>query len=432
MIKKLFLASVVCLLVDFSLCIPGASAGILPQDGEAQYELEFWQSIQNSTDAEDYEAYLEAYPDGKFAPLARSRAERYKKEATPARAKPPVMVTDMDIYYDVVTDANIRSAPSSQADKLGLLSRGGRVHVTGQVTGKPWYRIQSDDNIRGFVYAELLRKPAAVARPSSPPPPPARSKPAATAPAPVTTPVAAGGAVLKTLRDCPTCPELIVLPPGSFVMGDAKGDRSEKPAHRVTIKQPFAIGKYEVTTAQWNECVKAGGCSHSLKGEPAANSPVRDISWADAREYLRWLSKLTGKHYRLPTEAEWEYAARAGTTTRYWWGDGLGTGHADCKKCGGPWDHDNPSAVDAFSPNPFGLYATSGGVWEWVSDCWHNDYGGAPTDGDSWDAADCRENVIRGGGWRNDSTYVHSASRFKYDANVRYLLNGFRVARSMP
>jgi formylglycine-generating enzyme required for sulfatase activity len=201
----------------------------------------------------------------------------------------------------------------------------------------------------------------------------------------------------------------------------------------VSIRQPFAIGKYEVTVAQWKACNKAGGCSHRADlDNPEDNSPMRDVSWRDAQEYIAWLAKVTNKPYRLPTEAEWEYAARGGTQTRYWWGNDLGSGHANCRNCGGEWNKDAPAVVDSFPANAFGLYGTSGGVWEWVADCWHKTYRGAPTDGSAWRKSDCRENVIRGGAWRNDSTYVHSASRFKYDTYVRYLLNGFRVARSLP
>lgn len=424
--SNLSLVRALSLLMAFSLYASMASGGLLPQDGEALYELEFWESIQNSTDAEDYEAYLEAYPDGRFAPLARSRAERYREEEASERTQPAPAVTDMDIHYDVVTDANVREAPTAHSSKLGLLKKGDQVLVTGQVVGKPWYRIKTDDGVTGYVYGELLRQPPPQAQTYSPPPSPAKPPPGSSA----KTAATAGGP--EDLRDCPVCPAMIKLPPGSFTMGDPRGDRSEKPAHKVSIREPFAIGKYEVTTAQWQACVEAGGCSHRLKDDPAPRSPVRDISWSDAQEYIRWLSRTTGESYRLPTEAEWEYATRAGTDTRYWWGEHIGKGNANCKDCGGDWDHDAPAVVDAYAPNPFGLYGTNGGVWEWVADCWHRNYNGAPRDGSRWDKPDCREYVIRGGAWRNDSTYVHSASRFKYDAYVRYLLNGFRVARSLP
>ncbi|MEA2078350.1 MAG: SUMF1/EgtB/PvdO family nonheme iron enzyme, partial [Pseudomonadota bacterium] len=407
--------------------------GILPQDGEAQYELEFWQSIKDSTDAADYEAYLEAYPNGKFATLARSRAQRYKKAAPEELKQPALIITDLDTEYIVVTTANIRQEPSAKSKRLGTLEKGSTVHVTGQVSGSNWYQVKSVTGVMGFVFGDLLRKPAP--KPKAPTTPAPRSTPKPLAAPPLAgEQQAAAPTTLKTevIRDCPACPEMIDLPAGAFTMGENRGDRSEKPAHKVTIKRPFAIGKYEVTKGQWNECVKAGGCSYkAAKAGPAENSPVRDISWNDAQEYVRWLSQITKQEYRLPTEAEWEYAARANTRTRFWWGDKLGTGNANCKGCGGKWDRNAPAEVDAYPPNPFGLSGTNGGVWEWVNDCWHKSYDGAPKDGTSWDKPDCRENVIRGGSWRNDATYILSTSRFKYDSNVRYLLNGFRVAKTL-
>jgi formylglycine-generating enzyme required for sulfatase activity len=218
-------------------------------------------------------------------------------------------------------------------------------------------------------------------------------------------------------------------------MGDNHGDRSERPAHRVTIEKPFAIGKYEVTLAQWNACVQAGACKALAEVSAAGltdKSPARDVSWNDTQHYVHWLSKLTGQNYRLPTEAEWEYAARGGTESRYWWGERMEAGKADCKGCGTDSNSEVPVNVDALPPNPFGIYGTNGGVWEWVQDCWHRSYAGAPSDGSAWTSPDCRENVIRGGSWRNDSSYAHSTSRFTYDTGVRFIANGFRVARSMP
>ncbi len=408
-----------------------ASAGILPKDGEAQYELEFWESIKNSTHAEDYEAYLEAYPDGRFAPLARARAARYAESTPEPAGQPTPPVKDMDIQYEVVTNANVRKQPSSRADQVGQLSRGDRVHVTGRVQDRNWYRVELADGTSGFVYGELLRESIAVPAPSPAPVPKPEPPVARPAPPPVATAVVAhqtGGS-----SDCDNCPDMVVVQPGSFSMGDARGDRSEKPAHRVTLRKPFAIGRYEVTLAQWNACVQADACRAIADTSGWSDkSPARDLSWVDAQRYVRWLSKLSGQNYRLPTEAEWEYAARAGTSSRYWWGEKIEPGKANCKGCGGDWNNDAPVNVDALPPNPFGIYGMNGGVWEWVEDCWHKDYTGAPTDGSAWTSSDCRENVIRGGSWRNDSTYAHSASRFTYDTAVRYILNGFRVAKSLP
>ena len=155
-------------------------------------------------------------------------------------------------------------------------------------------------------------------------------------------------------------------------MGSNTDDPSEKPVHHVSIGAPFAIGKYEVTVEQWNACAAANACQ-KLTPESNANktAPARDLSWDDAQQYVKWLSKTTGKPYRLPTEAEWEYADRGGTTTHYWWGDQMRKGNANCKDCGDPWHKEGPEAVGSFAPNPLGLYDMNGSVWEWVADCWH-------------------------------------------------------------
>jgi formylglycine-generating enzyme required for sulfatase activity len=414
-----------------------ATGGILPADGEAQYELEFWESIKDSTHAEDYEAYLEAYPDGRFAPLARIRAARYKRsESKPEpEPKPAFPVEDMDLEYESVTNSNVRKQPSARSERIGELKKGERVQVTGRVINRNWYRIAMPEGGSGYVYGQLLRKPAKAAAPSPAPKPEPKPKPAATKPAPAAAtarPVATGKGAGS--RDCSSCPVMVNVQPGSFVMGDDRGYRTEKPAHRVTLESPFAIGKYEVTLEEWNACVSAGAC-RAIADSSAANlnekSPALDLSWEDAQQYVRWLSRLTGEDYRLPTEAEWEYAARAGTTSRYWWGSNMEPGKANCKGCGGDWSNEAPAEVDSFPANPFGLHGLNGGVWEWVADCWHDSYRGAPRDGSAWEESDCRRNVIRGGSWRNDSTYAHSASRFKYDNNVRYIQNGFRAAKSL-
>lgn len=398
-------------------------AGILPKDGEDMYEIEFWNSIKDSTHAEDYEAYLKSFPNGRFAPLAKVRIERYRSQSQPTvqTEEEHFQVKDFTDRYEVMTNTNVRRAPSSDSEKIGELQEGALVDVTGQVIDKNWYRINIPTGGTGYVYAPLLAKPA--------PPPERRHEEVATPKPHVSSqPVTADNAS----KDCPDCPEMVAISPGSFTMGDDKGDRSEKPAHHVTITKPYALGKYEVTVGEWKACVKADACKKvSDEIMSSDNVPVRDVSWGDASHYVAWLSKITGKKYRLPTEAEWEYATRAGTKTRYWWGDQIEPGKAYCKDCGGTWDQMLPAAVGSFEPNPFGLYDMNGNVWEWVNDCWHRNYEGAPRDGSSWDDNNCTVRVIRSGSWRNDKTYVHSASRFKYDAYVRYLLNGFRVAKSL-
>ncbi len=339
----------------------------------AQQENLFWQSIMNSTNAADFEAYLRRFPNGVYADLARNRA---------AAVAPP-------------------------------------------------------------------------AEPAAPDPPPVD----ATAPGSV-------------FRDCPTCPEMVVVPEGEFLMGsdrrDDESDDNERPRHRVTLGG-FALGVHEVTRDEYEAFVAATGrgsgdrcaafdaedrrwewrseASWRSPGYPqAGDHPVVCVNWEDAQAYVRWLSAETGEQYRLPSESEWEYAARAGTTTRRHWGDDADDGCAyangadrtakrrfdnwtvaDCTD-GVVWT----SPVGAYEPNAFGLHDTLGNVWEWVEDCWHDDYDGAPRDGSAWTrGGDCGRRVLRGGSWNLYPRDLRSAYRLRYDAESRYTNNGFRVARTL-
>ena len=205
-------------------------------------------------------------------------------------------------------------------------------------------------------------------------------------------------------------------------------DASEKPIHRVTIK-PFAISKFPVTVREWNACVAAKGCSYTPTGKDDA--PVTNLSWTDARQFVEWLSNVTQKPFRLPTESEWEYAARGGTSSKFWWGDRLQAAMANCKGCNEPYESSQPLKVGSFKPNPFGLYDMGGNIHQWVSDCWHKNYLGAPLDGSAWMDNDCPSHVIRSGSWKNDPSYVRSSSRDHYDSSVRYPTHGLRVAHSL-
>ena len=158
--------------------------------------------------------------------------------------------------------------------------------------------------------------------------------------------------------------------------------------------------------------------------------PAVIMSQYAARQYTKWLSKRTGRFYRLPTEAEWEYAARAGTQSKYWWGDQFQSGMANCKNCTDVAAIEQPIRAGSFKPNAFGLYDMGGGVDQWVEDCWHKNYQGAPTDGSAWVESQCASHVIRSGSWRNDARYVRPSNRDSYDINVRYHTHGFRVALS--
>jgi formylglycine-generating enzyme required for sulfatase activity len=235
----------------------------------------------------------------------------------------------------------------------------------------------------------------------------------------------------ETFRDCADCVELVVVPAGEFQMG-SNAKPAEAPIHKVAIKKDFAIGRREVTFAEWDRCVAAGGCKYNPP-DPTwgrGDEPVTNVSWDDAKEFIGWLAKTTGKPYRLPTEAEWEYAARGGSTLPYWWGKDVGTGRAQCADCGVS-DASKPVVVGSFRPNAFGLYDTSGNAAEWIEDCWNPSYRGAPNDGSAWTSGDCSLRVLRGGSFADKAAAVRSSARFRYDEDVRYYANGFRVARDV-
>lgn len=235
----------------------------------------------------------------------------------------------------------------------------------------------------------------------------------------------------EIFRDCGDCPELVVVPPGDFVMGSSDTPY-EKPEHMIAIKRPFAIGRREVTFAEWDQCADAGACKHRPDDHNwgRGDRPVINVSWDDAKLFVGWLSQKTGQKYRLPSEAEWEYAARAGTKTPFWWGRDAGSGHAQCDTCGSP-TRQQAVAVGSFRPNGFGLYDTAGNAAEWVEDCWNENYRNAPKDAVAWTSGDCRLRVLRGGNFTSKASEVRSAARFRYDADVRYYANGFRVVREL-
>ena len=240
-------------------------------------------------------------------------------------------------------------------------------------------------------------------------------------------------------RDCPACPEMVVVPAGRFRMGCLSNDDycydREKPVHEVTIPRAFALSAHEVTFAQWDACAAAGGCNGYRpddEGRGRGDRPVIYVSWEDAQSYVSWLSRETGEEYRLPSEAEWEYAARAGTATKYSWGNEIGSNRGNCileDYCGDQWKYTAP--VGSFAPNAFGLYDMHGNVWEWVEDCWNGSYSGAPSDGSAWRSGNCSRRVLRGGSWLISPRALRAASRSRISTGYRDLSSGFRVARTL-
>ncbi|MGA2841259.1 MAG: formylglycine-generating enzyme family protein [Steroidobacteraceae bacterium] len=254
---------------------------------------------------------------------------------------------------------------------------------------------------------------------------------------------------IRVFRDCDGAPEMIALRGGRYRMGDLIGDglTYERPAHDVQI-EPVALGRFEVTNAEWKVCVTAGVCSasHFPGDDQHGRYPVAGVSWTQAKAYVDWLAARTGKPYRLPAEAEWEYAARAGGTDRYSWGsfEADACSHVNLLDASGQrrhpewyWaercdDHFAEAApVGSFPPNAWGFHDMLGNVWEWVADCWHSDYSDAPADGSAWLSDSCRKRVSRGGGWGNNLRALRLSSR---DGDVSDTYSdglGFRIARTM-
>jgi formylglycine-generating enzyme required for sulfatase activity len=273
----------------------------------------------------------------------------------------------------------------------------------------------------------------------------------------------------REFQECSVCPMMVGIPAGSFSMGSPQTESgrfdTEGPAHRVSVRA-FALSKFAISSAEFLTFLRDTGyqpppCNTILNttwhspGRGLAYAPYDSepphwpavcLNWMDAKAYVAWLNKkvraerpeLAGKPdpYRLPNEAEWEYAARAGTTTARWWGEDIGKGNANCNGCGSPWDYRYLADVDAFPANPFGLRGMLGNAWQWTEDCWHESYVGAPTDGSAWTEPNCPKHVIRGGSYDNFPTFVRSASRSggtargeEYDYSS---LAGFRIARTLP
>ncbi len=232
---------------------------------------------------------------------------------------------------------------------------------------------------------------------------------------------------------CAQCPEMVVVPPGSFDMGSKDHSGDETPVHRVTLAKPIAISRYEITFEQWDACVAGGGCIHvpNDQGWARGSRPVLDVSWNDVTAtYLPWLSRISGQAYRLLTEAEWEYAARAGSTAVYSWGDEIGLGAANCDGCGSNWDNRQTAPAGSFPPNAFGLYDMHGNVWEWTQDCYRENYETASPIGAAATDPDCSSYVVRGGGWNDRPKYLRSAIRYGDPPDYRSNYVGFRVARA--
>jgi formylglycine-generating enzyme required for sulfatase activity len=253
---------------------------------------------------------------------------------------------------------------------------------------------------------------------------------------------------LDQFKECEKCPEMIMVPASHFLMGAKDGEAArspdEGPQHEVSFARPFAIGRFTVTMSEWDACVAAGGCSYRPvdQGWGRGRQPAINLLWDDAKAYVAWLSRTTGRLYRLPSEAEREYVARAGTTTAYWWGDAFASAQANCA----PSDRElipasaddlqpiagtRPLPVQSFAPNPWGFYQVHGNVYDWVEDCWNGNYDGAPSDGSAWTNGNCDVHVLRGGAFSRAAQTARSAARLWSGSPNRMTYMSLRVARTM-
>ena len=233
------------------------------------------------------------------------------------------------------------------------------------------------------------------------------------------------------MRDGHLGPLLRSLSGGKYIRGDAEGDGDERPPKEIDLG-PFAIGVHEVTFLEYDQFCEATGRDKPDDQEWGRGfRPVVNVTWKDAQAYVEWLSQQTGQRYRLPTDAEWEYAARGGQKSRYWWGDELGVAMANCAGCGSLWDSEQSAPVARLPANPFGLHDTAGNVFEWVEDCWNDSYEQAPSDGSALETMGCGKRVIRGGAWSFPPHEVRSANRWRDFPSRSSDDTGFRVVREL-
>ena len=422
----------------------GSSGGVPTEPNSGSFELVFWESIKNSKDPADFQAYLTEFPSGTFTALARNNIERLKSATEEQKVPDRTQVA-------AITQASIESSLELSRSERRKVQEGLAVAgfdpgaadgLFGQRTrvaiGR--WQLSSELDKTGYLDAKSAKVLIALAAEFVP----ARSP----------------GDVF---RDCKNCPQMVVVPAGDYMMGSPSSEESrddeESPRHRVTISKPFAVGKYEVTRGEFREFVSdtghssGRGCSywtgkewtksdaHSWRNPRFAqdeDDPVVCVDWNDAKAYVKWLSGKTGHQYRLLSESEWEYVARAGTTGPFHFGRTISTDQANYygrvvygsgRK--GVYRQKTVS-VGSFPSNGYGLHDVHGNVWEWVEDCWHDSYVGAPTNGRAWTTEGyCSRYVLRGGSWFDEPRNVRAATRFWNFPGNRYSKDGFRVARTL-
>lgn len=426
---------------------PGSALG----QTDAEIEEVFWESVECES-VRQVELYLEIYPTGRYVAEAHECLEGQLGLERAARILVQQGLTALE--YEVGA-ADGLFGPATRA-ALRRWQTGKGFTGTGYLTRAQAETLmaQGREAARQQAQEEAARKQGAERRRA------AEAERQAEATRQRTQPGA-------TFRDCPTCPQMVVVPAGSYQMGSPSYEAGryddEGPEHRVTIGQAFAVGVYEVTRGEYGRFVSTtgyegeSGCRvwtgekwESRSGRSWRTSgfgqserePVVCVSWQDAQAYTEWLSRQTGKTYRLLSEAEWEYVARAGTTTARYWGEGES---GQCRYANGAdsrtdfdWrigcddGYARTAPVGSYQQNAFGLYDVLGNVWEWTQDCWNASYAGAPRDGRAWERGECGRRVLRGASWYIRPRGLRSANRFGGLADNWVDSGGFRIARSLP
>ncbi|MGD9800887.1 MAG: SUMF1/EgtB/PvdO family nonheme iron enzyme [Parvularculaceae bacterium] len=438
----------------------GRTAAAAPQSNaglEASMETTFWNSIKDGSQRSDFEAYLKRYPNGHFASLAQNRLAALARAPSGQQAAPAPRAAPARPAAQ--TKPAARQAPPPAPKKSGSLAMVGGIALLLAVIGVGAFLLAGnrrgaeptsvvaaapesavvEDTAPADASVDALAAEASVEDAAAIETTLAAAEDGLATDAPPAdeiTDAVAAAVVEETpaepekkdetapYRDCDSCPLMQPTPGGVFMMGSPsdEGGRNayEGPQREVTIK-PFSIGAYEVTNAEWKACVDDGACRARRTDDEKL--PVLGVSWRDAGDYAKWLSRKTGRTYRLPTEAEWEFAARGGAASAYWWGDRFERARVAMSA---------PQAVGSYQPNGFGLYDVLGNAREWVADCYVNNYVNAPIDGSAVTDGDCGKRVIRGGAWSSSPVDMRVANRSRIDIGVGAGYMGFRIAADAP
>jgi formylglycine-generating enzyme required for sulfatase activity len=409
--------------------------GTTERYARAKLDALVWAGLGDTPNIEHLRAYLDEFPKGAKAGAVQARIALLEKEAAEARAAERLRAQETEAWGAVAAstdkariEAFLKDWPKGQyaaAAKsrivelrrgIGGLKRGvllgAGITAALAVFGVGWWQ---QDFLREQYHWRVAMRPSLLTAEQE-----KAAKP--------------GSEFKECMNGCPT---MVVVPAGRFSMGshlsESYRNKNEGPQHEVTIAKPFAVGMTEVTFAEWDACVAAGGCANASDDTwGRGNQPVINVNWDDAKKYVAWLSRITSKEYRLLTEAEWEYAARAGATTAYSWGPKIEKGNANCTDCGSQWDNKQPAPVSSFKANAFGLYDMHGNVAEWVEDVWHDNYGGAPDNGRAWlQDGDASWRVVRGGCWNYYPQDLRAAYRLGFRFDRRDINLGIRLARTL-